>query len=863
MANEIKGSQRELRLVEGEYAYVQDATKGRIKVYAGPQVVNSTAQEVPVRFNPQTGIFEELSLLTDAKEKGPVAEKGQYIVLKNPAIKDTEAHPLEGSQVFGVPLKVGSKIVIPGPSDFIPWPQQSAEVIDGHNLRSNQYLLVRVYDEEEAKKNWAAVVQTGETPNQPELTIGKLLIIKGTEVSFYIPPTGVEVVKDEQGRYVRNALTLERLEYAILIDENGNKRYERGPAVVFPEPTETFVEARSDSKNEEKTKKFRAIELTEIQGIHVKVIADYEENGREYKAGEELFITGKDTKIYYPREEHSAVKYDGKTKHFGTAVPAGEGRYVMNRMNSEITMRRGYAMLLPDPRTEVIVRRVLTPKQVMLWYPGNVEALQYNVSLENMANNAPTTRAGAISEGDYERQTKSSAMRGREKTISGAVSMNYASSSSVAPKTGYMESSLVSKDQNMVGDEFTRQSGYTAPRTLVLDTKYQGAPRIKVWTGYAVMVVNATGKRRVEKGPVDVLLEYDEDLEALEMSTGKPKTTDNLIRTVYLRTENNKVSDVIEMETADHVRVQAYLSYGVNFEGDPAKWFSVENYVKFLCDRSRSLLKGAVQKIKVEDFYANSTDIVRDLILGKAIEGKRPGLAFPENGMRVTDLDVLKVMVVDDRIRGLLDQQQHAVVSSNIELSNLRRGLDLTTEKERIAKEEAQVKAETLKLRNQLEVELAGSALAVTLTKLGNQLEEIKNKANVEKAIQESLDEVALSTLHRDRQKHEQDIELSGKMQSLKVAMLKEEAEAVVKRFAAAQTGFSEALLALSHNETLVKVAEAWNIQRAIGGDSVSDALAKVFSGSPVETLVKKLIAPSISNGNGENKAAPSVTPKA
>ena len=43
---------------------------------------------------------------------------------------------------------------------------------------------------------------------------------------------------------MRDALTLERLEYCILVDQNGKKRYERGPQVVFPEPTEAFVDAR-------------------------------------------------------------------------------------------------------------------------------------------------------------------------------------------------------------------------------------------------------------------------------------------------------------------------------------------------------------------------------------------------------------------------------------------------------------------------------------------------------------------------------------------------------------------------------------------------------------------------------------------
>src|SRR6185369_7356241 len=132
----------------------------------------------------------------------------------------------------------------------------------------------------EARKNWGqavikpAITDGADAPAQPiarapaELTVGKQLIIKGTDVSFYIPPTGVGVVADEGGKYVRDALTLERLEYCILVDQNGKKRYERGPQVVFPEPTETFI-------TKDSYRKFRALELNEIQGLHIKVIAPY------------------------------------------------------------------------------------------------------------------------------------------------------------------------------------------------------------------------------------------------------------------------------------------------------------------------------------------------------------------------------------------------------------------------------------------------------------------------------------------------------------------------------------------------------------------------------------------------------------
>ncbi len=120
-----------------------------------------------------------------------------------------------------------------------------ARVVHGHNLSSNQYLLVRVYDEVQARENWGkSVIKTKEGEKKEvkneikelkevaeSLTMGQLLIIRGDAVSFYIPPTGIEVVRTEpmysyeNDEYVREAVTLERLEYCILLNEDGNKRY--------------------------------------------------------------------------------------------------------------------------------------------------------------------------------------------------------------------------------------------------------------------------------------------------------------------------------------------------------------------------------------------------------------------------------------------------------------------------------------------------------------------------------------------------------------------------------------------------------------------------------------------------------------
>lgn len=874
MSNEQK---RDLALFQGQYIFIQDGSKGVIKVISGPNVITPSAQDKPVTYDHKKGTFVTLTSLEEAVRKAAVAVEGFYVELLNPT-KDN-VHPQEGQNQPSPDLLVGRKINIPGPTMFNLWPGQVATTIRGHHLRSNQYLLCRVYNDEEAKKNWnsaivkkaSALVAPGENATDeekkayadalqkekktdlrppPDLTVGKLFIIRGTDVSFYIPPTGITVVPEgeESGNpiYARDALTLERLEYAVLVDENGNKRYEKGPAVVFPNPTERFVTTKEDEHKGRETKKFRAIELNDLQGIHIKVIADYEEGGKKFSAGEEIFITGKHTPIYYPREEHAAIKYDGKTKHFATAIPAGEARYLMNRMTGEIKMIEGPSMLLPDPRTEIIVRRVLTDKQSMYWYPGNAEALEYNRSLRTISANAPTTRQGVVTEGELERSMSKS---GRMAGIPGAQAMTKGNLGQVYSTTNMAESSNVSREQGIVGEELTRSSGYTQPRTLTLETKYQGVPTIELWTNYAIQVVSKRGDRRVEVGPKAVKLRYEESLEVLELSTGKPKNTDNLLRTVYLRVANNKVSDRVYVETADHVRVDLSLSYVVNFEGDSNKWFSVENYVKFLCDHLRSELKNLVRQYKISEFYQDSTKIIQK-VLG---EGSK-GMLFQDNNMRLSDIEVLGVDIKDERITKMIADSQHEVIRSNIEVANLTRDLELTSKRESIQQEKASLLAQTAEVKAETERRVLAGALTVQLTRLSNQFTEIAKLKEVEaekQALEAQKTDAALTLQEKTRAA---DLAFEEKRQAQKIALLQAEVQATVERFKAIDPNFSSALLTLSNNDTLVKVTEAMNLQRSLGGDNVVDSFNKIFAGTPIESVIKKITStPSVTPSTPSN----------
>ena len=844
MANEM--NQRDIVLDIGTFAFIRDRTGGAIKIGTGPNTITPSQSDEPVRFNASSGRFEPCNL-DQAVQLNVIAREGSYIVLENPAADQKQPRPEMKGVKADVALNIGSKIVIPGPWDYPLWPRQSAQVIDGHQLKSNQYLLCRVYNEQLAKENWAkavvrrvATLQTEETDPEKlkalqeaatkkaeedaadaasKLVVGQLFIVKGTEVSFYIPPSGIEVLK-EGSSYVRDALTLERMEYCILVDENGRKRYERGPQVVFPTPTEKFFKSKDGEVKQ------HAIELNPLQAIHAKALVDFKDaNGKEWKAGEEIWITGQDTKIFFPREELAFVKYDGKTKHFAVAVPEGEGRYVLDRMSGKIETIQGPTMLLPDARTHVVVRRVLSAQQCNLWYPGNTEVLAYNVGLEAAAAAAPTTRAGAISEGDIERNVKGAM---RSMAMNKSLVSHYGST--VLGSAG--ETSRVSGDQKSMGDEFERQSGYTQPRTLTLNTKLQGAVGIDIWTGYAVQIVSKTGERQVVKGPTTRLLDYDETLEVLTFSTGKPKNTDAVKRDVYLRVENNKVSDVVQVETSDHVLVDVKLSYKINFTGDGTKWFSVENYVKFFCDHARSMLKGAVRKITVEEFYQNATDIIRDILLGtKSGDGKRAGLFFPENGMQMDDFEVLGVSIVDESIRKLLADAQILVVRTNVELAIAKRNLEVTEQKEELIRNEASAKAETQKAKDGIAVEQTKSALQVTLTKLAATLTELgEQQKNAEE--QEALKDLAVNAgLARDRKADEQRLDIEGQEQAKRIELLNAEKDALVAKLTAFKDGYGEILSALADREVMVKLSETMNLLKLVDSSAKADELIQNIVG--------------------------------
>ena len=784
--------ERDLVLSQNEFAYILDETKGHVIVYVGPHKTSLANTDQPVTFDEAARRFRPCSLETSITSF-PFAEEGWYLELENPGPADDSSHPKPGPN--SVPkLTFGRKVSIAGPATFPLWPGQVARVIQGHHLRSNQYLLVRVYNEDAARENWSrAVIKAKDETSlsQADLTTGKELIIRGTEVAFVIPPTGVEVVQDGAGRYIREAVTLERLEYCILLDEDGNKRYVQGPQVVFPHPTEVFVEEGGQ-------RKFRAVELHELSGIYLKVIAPYtDEQGYQHEVGEELFLTGREQKIYFPRPEHAVIRYGQHQIHHAIAIPNGEARYVLNRDTGHIALVRGPRMYLPDPRHEVVVKRLLEPDQVALWFPGSNEAMAHNASLRDKP----------------ERRRKEASLPCPEPS-----------------------------SEVIRGDGFERGRGYSPPRTLVLDDKYEGAVSIDVWTGYAVQVVDRDGRREVVVGPASRLLEYTETLERIALSRGLPKCDEEPLETVYLRVLNNQVTDRLTAETSDLVKIDLSLSYRVSFTGDPQHWFSVENYVKFLTDHLRSHLRAEIKKASVEDLFRDAVSIVRNAVLGEPdSEGERPGKSFQENGMRIYDVDVLDFAVGEEKVARLLLGAQQAAVEQTVALSQHRRELAITTEREQLTRAMETVRAETAALKTELARAELDRDAALEVARIESSALATKRGVDLELERQDSLNALSSSARQRARLASEQELELAKQRQEQELERLRAEVAGVVEKAQAISPDLVAALQAFGDRHLAEKMASSMAPLAILGGESVADALGRLLKNTPLENVVRAL----------------------
>ncbi len=205
----------------------------------------------------------------------------------------------------------------------------------------------------------------------------------------------------------------------------------------------------------------------------------------------------------------------------------------------------------------------------------------------------------------------------------------------------------------------------------------------------------------------------------------------------------------------------------------------------------------------------------------------------------------------------MINASQKEAVRSNIEIASKTRELASLEQQQKIEQAAIALRSNTAKLKDKISVELLASNFTVKKAEHDNKLAQMEADR-----IATQLGDSIVDIKHKadlSRQQLDSDFENSvlEAAQERKLGELKEETAAIVARFTAAAPGFAEALTALSNKETMVQVAKAWSIQTAIGGENISDALNRVFKGTPLQGLTEKIAAMAT---NGSSLVSPTAT---
>lgn len=203
---------------------------------------------------------------------------------------------------------------------------------------------------------------------------------------------------------------------------------------------------------------------------------------------------------------------------------------------------------------------------------------------------------------------------------------------------GFMPS-RVEASGNVVYDEVLN----TGPRDKTKVISY------RIPTGKCVQVYNyKTKENKIVFGPELILLQPDEILTLLTLSGGKPKR-ENCIQSLSLLLGPEIISDLVEVETADHAKIELDLSYKWHFEynreqpgsEENKKLFSVGDFVGDVSKSISSRIRGVVSSISYEDFHHNSAEIIRSAVFGKDSDGNiRTTRRMEANNLIITSCDI-------------------------------------------------------------------------------------------------------------------------------------------------------------------------------------------------------------------------------
>lgn len=933
----MERTSRKIPVTDRQFLWVQDDDKGEVTLHVGPTMVSPTAADRVVIDDGEGGLREDV---TGKPQQLVELGDAQYAVLSNPLL-ETENAPngkFRPGRNESRPLRNGTRSMIPGPCSFYLRPGQRAEVRDAHELASNQYLVVKVYGEVDKTAPFYEVtarsagitrataesldVTSGLVPlGQVELRRGQLIVIRGLDTQFYIPPSGVDIVPDtsvDASGAAISAATAQRLLAQMQAEATADTRDELaaiGASAFAAAPAPALEEMAQEqvifddaadaetSKGSPRQNVPNAVVNQSARSRHRKAPVPARAPAPMGQAAQGPYAGASPAPnveglFSSPALRRALEKEAQKTRLIRNAVVLGEKDYcVIVDADGKREIKLGPARVFPGPydtfmtvgsRSRVYDAYELLPQRA-LWL-----RIISAISKEELTRKLPRGFS-------FEKEiAKDHYYPGDEILLSGVSTFFFPFNEIevLSPDTGqavvgndhervFIEAIGIDQKSGIyVRDLATgevrlvrgKQSYLVDPRKEVQITRTVPPADWNLWiassephkatsaavtTPWAISVVvpnNAAvmvtmaQSRRVVEGPCVTLLGYEESLCPLSLSTGTPKSDASPLRTCFLRTVGNRVSDMIVIETADFVKIAIVVSYTVTFASENKdRWFNHENYIQMMVDHLRSIIRGRCRTLSLSAIWPQIHTTVRDTVLGERKDGQRPGRVFAENSTVVTEVEVLSATIEAPEVADLMKRVQTQSVT--LQIGDRQAQEHMLSQKLRaVVDAEVQALAEEAKTR---EARLHDLARRLTHER---SLAEAKDQEIVARERQALADarlaegqRAALARDHEskaaelgyladhahgraaaDRLLATVEIEALAAKTEHELRVVAAHSQAIVAERQAVQRGLVEAMTALGDKIMLGQVAENMNLVSLFKGKDVGTILSEVLGGTKV-----------------------------
>jgi major vault protein len=254
----------------------------------------------------------------------------------------------------------------------------------------------------------------------------------------------------------------------------------------------------------------------------------------------------------------------------------------------------------------------------------------------------------------------------------------------------------------------------------------------------------------------------------------------------------------------------------------------------------RSVIGNKIASTSITDFYTNSTDILRDTVLGDLAgsSGEREGRIFNENNMKIYELEIVNVTIIDSQVRTLIESTNRDVLigsAEKVKFDAEKQIYAIKTERDNLTSEFNRSVLESQKLVNLTEEDNAKVIQLARISREKELLDHSLNKKSLELESQKIIDAHKQKLLD-----HELELE---------VKRLTAEANAFKSKGEAISPELSAAIQQLVQGNLLRNLGELAPLA-IVQGTSLAGVLSKLLEGTQFEDLLSKL------NSNSYNRIA-------